>query len=121
MAATVLATSLAAVPCQPACTAAITCFSGSNSRIGAQSATRDADHDAGLVGDDGIAFQGEKMADILIGFVDHQDVAAMHLADGDQRLLGNAEGACQQVAVALHVVRLIQGVGPQIERVVGGA
>ena len=78
----------------------------------------DPDHDTWLVGNNGVTFNREEVRVILVGFVDHQDIAAMHLPDGNQGILVDFKGAGQQAAVSFHVMGRVQGVGSQVQGVV---
>ena len=78
-----------------------------------------ADHDTGLVGDDGVAFDGQKVRQIVVRLVDDQHVATMHLIDGQQLVGLQVKGPGQGRAVAFDIVTGVLGMVGQVQRVIG--
>ena len=81
----------------------------------------DADHDPRLVGDDAVALQFQEVGIIGVGGIDDQQIGAVGLGHGDQLLDRGAEGARQEAPVADDVVDRVEGIAPEVERVVRGA
>ena len=78
------------------------------------------DHHPGLIGDDGIAFDAEKVGQVGIGLVDHQHVGAVDLVDGQQQVRLQIEGPGQGGAIALDVVAGVLGIEAEVEGIEGG-